>query len=100
MKRYGPSLLVLAASGVLLTGCVPDVGVRAVPAGDARSAAPGATAAPAGPAPIEDFRAALRKTHSATYKYTVSSQLPDKQRVAGSGTFDRKGRKLSTTMKY
>ena len=92
--RGSTALLALAASGLLLAGCVPEVAVRAVPAG---SAAPSAPA----PAPAADeFKAALRKTHNATYKYKVSSELPDNQRVAGTGAFDRRTKKLQTSLKY
>ena len=96
MKRYGRALLAIA----LLAGCgVPTVGVRAVPAG-AGSAAPKAKAPVETPA-IDVFRAALRKTHNATYKYSVSSGLPDKYgRVTGSGVFDLKSKKLKLDLKY
>ncbi|MGK5681557.1 hypothetical protein [Actinoplanes sp. URMC 104] len=104
------AVLVLAGTGLLLAGCLPAVAVRsapAAPAGTAPAVSTGTAPASAPPVPqktgpeaIEVFRAALRKTHNATYKYSVSSQLPDKQRVAGTGTFDRRSRKLQSSMKY
>ncbi|MBU2665474.1 hypothetical protein KOI35_18360 [Actinoplanes bogorensis] len=97
MKRFGPALLAVA----LLAGCgVPAVAVRAVPAGGGGSAAPKATTPAETPA-IEVFQAALRKTHNATYKYSVSSALPDKYgKVSGTGVFDLKSKKLKLDLKY
>ncbi|MBM2616119.1 hypothetical protein JIG36_11180 [Actinoplanes sp. LDG1-06] len=105
MKRYGSALLVLTTAGALLAGCgVPTVGIRAVSPASGASGAP-APDGSAAPDPATDdatevFKAALRKTHNATYKYSVNSQLPDKQRVTGTGAYDRRTRKMQTTMKY
>ncbi|MBB4691827.1 hypothetical protein [Paractinoplanes abujensis] len=93
----------MIAVTVLLAGCAPTVGIRAAGgAGAPRaegSASPAPQASP-GTAAIDTFRAALRKTHAATYKFSVSSDLPDKARVTGTGTFDRAGKKLQTNLKY
>ncbi|MBL7257793.1 hypothetical protein [Paractinoplanes lichenicola] len=99
MKRYAPVLLVVTA---LLAGCAPTVGFRAAGAGVPETATPkaGETTEEKDTAAIDTFKAALRKTHGATYKFSVSSDLPDKARVTGTGAFDRAGKKLQTSLKY
>lgn len=95
MRRYAPALLAVTA---LLAGCVPSVGIRA--AGGTGAPQAGRSASPAEPSALETFKAALRKTHAATYRFSVNSDLPDDARVTGTGVFDRAGKKLQTNLKF
>jgi hypothetical protein len=88
------ALLTIATAGLLLAGC--STAGPPVPASDTpASAAPSAS----GPSPKDGVLAALRKTHAAPYTFTVSGQMPDKQRIKASGSVDAKTRKLSNSTK-
>ena len=95
------ALLAIVLAGGLLGGCATSPDTAFAPAGAAAAPAtadgPGDAAAPPAEKPDAVLKAALVKTHRATYKFTVSGDVPDKQRVKGSGSFDPKARKLSTT---
>jgi hypothetical protein len=101
LKRYAPALIAVT---VLLGGCAPAVGFRAAGGAGAPktggSATPESSEAQPDTTATDTFKAALRKTHAATYKFSVSSDLPDKARVTGTGSFDRAGKKLQTSLKY
>jgi hypothetical protein len=96
MKARRAALLTITIAGTLVAGCTTD---GPPPRTAAASAGPSASV----PAPEDiaedEVLAALRKTHAATYKFTVTGDLPDKQRVRASGSLDRKAKKLSTSVK-
>lgn len=93
--KFGFTLL---AAGVVLAGCTPGA-VRAVAPRPASASAP-TSSAPAQIPATDEFKAALTKTLNTTFKYSVSSGLPDKKRVTGTGVYDRKSKKLQRTLKY
>src|SRR6185312_9295518 len=91
-------LIVLAVAGSLLAGCAPSVQIAHGRTGDASSPSSSPSPGPADTAK-PDLITALRKTHKAPYKFAVDAAAPEKQRIKGSGTYDPRTKRLSTTTK-
>ena len=107
MKSYRAALLV-AATGLLLSGCTtPPAGANGA-AGSSGSSAlravtgPAASAppsAPAGPGAREQLMSALEKSKSNAYKFVVNGDVPDKKKVTGSGGYDPKAKRITVDYK-
>ncbi|MEU8661239.1 hypothetical protein [Actinoplanes philippinensis] len=95
MKWYHPALVTAA---VLATaGCsTPESPAPAAPAPATSSPAP--SPGLAGPSPREQLLAALAKSRTTTYRFTTDGEVPDGQKVTGSGVHDPKAGRIS--MKY
>ncbi|MDI6100111.1 hypothetical protein QLQ12_16025 [Actinoplanes sp. NEAU-A12] len=105
MKPYRAALLV-AATSLLISGCTTPANGSAGGSGSSalraasRPTASGAPAsAPAGPDAREQLMAALEKSKNTTYKFVVSGDVPDKKKVAGSGAFDPKAKRITVDYK-
>jgi hypothetical protein len=103
MKSYRPVLVV--AAGLLTAGCTtPSTPVPVSGTGAPASAAVTPSEVPASPSPTgpdarEQLMAALEKTKSSTYKFVVSGDVPDSKKVAGSGAYDPKAKRISVKYK-
>jgi hypothetical protein len=108
MTPYRSALLVLAV-GLLAGGCAtPSGGANGAAGGSGSSALSAASklaasgapaAAPAGPGAREQLMTALEKSKSNAYKFAVSGDVPDKKKVAGSGGYDPKAKRITVNYK-
>ncbi|MEV0897506.1 hypothetical protein [Actinoplanes sp. NPDC049802] len=102
MSSSRPALLVLVLATVTLAaGCTTPAVKRA----SAPASTPGTestSAASPGPSefpPRDQLLTALEKSRNAAYRFSVSGDVPDKQKVTGSGAFDPKAKRLSVKYK-
>jgi hypothetical protein len=101
LKPYHPALAVVT---VLLTaGCTtPSTRSTSSPVA-ARTASPSASVpaspSPAGPDARTVLLAALEKSRNATYRFVTDGEVPDSKKVAGSGTYDPKAKRISVKYK-
>ncbi|GAA0443777.1 hypothetical protein Aca07nite_52640 [Actinoplanes capillaceus] len=101
MSPSRPALLALATVA-LAAGCTtPAVERASAPASTPGTESTSAAAAPSPTgAPARDqLLAALEKSRQSTYRFSVTGDVPDKQKVAGSGAFDPKAKRLSVKYK-
>lgn len=108
MKPYRSALLVIA-TGLLISGCTTPAADANGAAGSSGSSALGAVAkvaaagaaspAPTGPDARGQLMSALEKSKNNTYKFVVTGDVPDKKKVAGSGTFDPKAKRITVSYK-
>ncbi|SDS19512.1 hypothetical protein [Actinoplanes derwentensis] len=104
MKPYRPVLL--AISVVLLAGGCTTPLLPPLPApgsgsgsGSSPAAVASAAPSPSGPDAKQQFVAALEKTRATGYRFAVSGDAVDSQKVTGSGSYDPKAKKISVTQK-
>lgn len=104
MKSYRPVLLAITVA-LMAGGCTTPL-LPPLPAPGAESPAPAATtsSSPSAAAPTEPdvkpvFVAALEKTRTTGYKFSVSGDGVDNQKITGSGSFDPKAKKITVTQK-
>ncbi len=106
MKPYRPVLLAIAVA-LVAGGCTtPLLPPLPAPGGGSTagsSAGPESTGVaspePAGPDAKQTLVAALDKTRKAAYKFSVSGDVVDSRRIAGSGSYDPKAKRISTVQR-
>ncbi|MDR6316568.1 hypothetical protein [Actinoplanes couchii] len=112
MKLYRPVLLAISVA-LVAGGCTTPL-LPPLPAagtgsgsGTGASGAPVATEAGSSPSPSAPaepdakpaLMAALEKTKAASYKFSVSGDAVDNQKITGSGSYDAKAKKINVTQK-
>lgn len=101
MKSSMPVLVILTTAGVLFaaSACATTGTLAAVHPGSGVTGSTTGSKAPAAPAPKAELVAALRRSQHAPHKFSVNSDLPDKQRVQATGAYDAKANKITYNRK-
>ena len=98
------ALLALTAVAALAAGCTrpgpaEKTALPGAPAAGAAVAAASASPSPTGPDARQRLLTALEKTKKASYRFSVSGDVVDNKKITGSGAYDPKAKRITTTKK-